>query len=106
MSNIIKAHEVGHGIQCAREINQVQNSTSKKLSQDTLKEMADIKKRFADLYYRTGLAGISTNHVLLSGECFIQTFEEYQVTHFSELEDRLTACFDGTEFTCLRDKPL
>jgi len=87
------------------DINTLSKS-SLSIPEEVLLELADIQKRFAELYRKySGVAAIADYGVQLMSDSLIETFGEYEVADKSGSFEMLTANFSGTMFFAVRELP-
>lgn len=99
--------------QTAQEINQFDyNILSHQVPNDILTELAEMQKRYTEIYNNHGLCGLMPGKdgichgVQLSETAFIETFSEYEVADRGaeqEYPEEPYAFIDGTRFFCIRE---
>lgn len=68
----------------------------------TLKELAEMQKRFKAIYDESGLCGISNNSVHITEEEFFDNFEPENCSErTSDTYYEYSATLDGVKFMCL-----
>jgi propanediol utilization protein len=78
------------------------------MDKETLSEICEMQKRYAELYSTTGLNGISEDYIHITEEVFFGLFHGEEITEMKrickEIPWKYTATHDGVTVICISEK--